>query len=96
MRLGMPRLGRAFDNAVRRSIPGVAAQNPPTQADDTEARDKKGEAHEEPRADPLAREIHRRQCTGAGSAAISASSSPDSRRSRSGMKLRTGGTRSKL
>ena len=65
MCLGMPRLGRAFEHALRRPIPRVAAQHPPTQADDSSGRDEEGEAHEEPRADPLACEVHR-QCAGAG------------------------------
>ena len=65
MCLGMPRLGRAFEHALRRPIPRVAAQDPPTQADDSSGRYEEGEAHEEPRADPFACEVHR-QCAGAG------------------------------
>src|SRR5205814_6179784 len=79
---------------LRGAIASVTAKDPPSEADDAQRRHKEGDAHEEPRRDPLAREEHQ-ACAGAG-AVVSASSSPDSRRSRSGMKLRTGGTRSKL
>ena len=86
-------LGRRFGRTVSR----ISSKHPPSEPDDSERRDKERDAHREPRRDPFAcfrEEYHgaRVELAGTGTAACPC----DSRRSRSGMKLRTGGTFSKL
>src|SRR5947209_12867551 len=79
----------------RLAVARVATQDPPSQPRHANQGDQEGDAHREPGRDPFAGE-HDHSYTGAGSGSGSAGSSPASRRSRSGMKLRTGGTLSKL
>jgi len=82
-------------DVLRPAVAGVAAQYPPPQPDHANQGDQEGDAHRQPGGDPFAGE-HDHRYAGAGSGFGSAAISPDSRRSRSGMKLRTGGTFAKL
>src|SRR5947209_14473836 len=94
-RLVLGRLGRRLQHVLGGAVARVSSQHPPAKSDHANRGDEKRDAHEEPRVDPLAGQEHQ-ACDRSGSGTIASSSSPDSRRSRSGMKLRTGGTFSKL
>jgi len=82
----------------------ISTQHPPSQPGHSKQRDRERDAHREPGGNPFTGEKDQGSYagtgagTGAGSGAGSGSvgSWPDSRRSRSGMKLRTGGTFAKL
>src|SRR5229473_3044959 len=92
--MGVVRFG--FVELLGRPVDRISTKHPPPQPRHTQQRDREGDGHREPGGNPFTGENDQGAYAGTGAGSGSVGIWPDSRRSRSGMKLRTGGTFAKL
>src|SRR6266446_5342994 len=83
-------------DVLGRPVARISPKHPPSQPGDTKQSDRERDGEREPGRDPFTGENDQRSYAGTGAGSGSVGSWPDSRRSRSGMKLCTGGTLAKL
>src|SRR5712692_1048222 len=89
-------VGFGFFDFLGRPVDRISTEHPPSQPGHAKQRDRERDGKCKPGRDPFTGENDHRSYARAGAGSGSAGSWPDSRRSRSGMKLRTGGTFAKL